>query len=543
MKTQYRKLKVKLTALVLIVLVLGCSVLTYQKADTIRTEYIRLIHEQIDFVVPLRWSADEMGERDMILQTYDAFCNISTISGDVGFYSMLKNADGNTLAENQNFVIIRKIEDNEEVDKRVILLGMEYVSDDKSIQHTFAGAFFSGTEIKGTCDDIYIYLEELKWERFMEGWYSYRPEDTKTELGTMSFEQWAGKRAYHEDWGDNAYYVSPSFAVSLYGDWELNEKRNAEAKEICEQIYSDFVNDIDTIDDQRDEGIFTCFVGGTGYLSKEYTLPFVFVFHPVSMAMEELAGMYFLIGVFGVMVILFMWFTINKVYQQQLAYENNRRKLTRGIAHELKTPLAITKGYVDNWVYMDEENRSKAASVMVGEIDYMNRMVTDLLELSRLEAKAKELHVESVDVVALTQSVLKRMQDSIKGRELEVRMSENAHPEIFLVTADLEMMRSVLVNYISNAVKYAEKNIHITFLQRGSRVRFEIENDGKAIEKDRLDKVWDEFYKGERTDNTHMESSGLGLAIAKNILLLHEAKYGCNSQAGKTVFWFEMKAE
>ena len=111
----------------------------------------------------------------------------------------------------------------------------------------------------------------------------------------------------------------------------------------------------------------------------------------------------------------------------------------------------------------------------------------------------------------------------------------------FLVEADLEMMRIVLVNFISNAVKYAHKEIVIDVSESGRKVKFTIMNDGQSIDKEKLDKVWDEFYKDDKRENSRLGSSGLGLAITKNILILHDAKYGCKSQDGKTVFWFEMK--
>lgn len=544
MKKGYLKLKIKVTLLVIVILLLGSGMLTYQKADEIREEYTRLINEQTDFVLSVRMN-DSYDASDMILRTYDAFSEVSRISDDIGFYSMLKDSKGNLLAEDQNFVLVKKIENGEFVDSRVILLGNERVSEDDSIQHVFAGKFFEKGEIHGTCDDIFIYLEELRWEHMISpeyGNYSYRPEKQESVQGAVPFEEWAGSNVFDQAvWEENKYCIFPCVAYPLYGDAQLSAKRNAEAKEICEQIYADFASSVDTRDYQRNEGIFTCYIGGPGYLNDEFVLPYAFVFHPVSIAMGELAGIYFLVLLFGIAIICFMWFAINKVQKQQVAYENNRRQLTRGIAHELKTPLAITKGYVENWENLEESNRPEYAKTMIEEINHMDRMVTDLLELSRLEAKAKELHVESVDVVALAQSVLKRMKEVIEEKGINVSLGEHMPEKEFLVEADLEMMRIVLVNFISNAVKYAHKEIVIDVSESGRKVKFTIMNDGQSIDKEKLDKVWDEFYKDDKRENSRLGSSGLGLAITKNILILHDAKYGCKSQDGKTVFWFEMK--
>ena len=137
--------------------------------------------------------------------------------------------------------------------------------------------------------------------------------------------------------------------------------------------------------------------------------------------------------------------------------------------------------------------------------------------------------------------------DSLYGKAnntiLENDGADNFSDGKFLVIADLEMIRVVLVNFISNAIKYAEKEISISLLQKGKKVKFEIINDGKTIAADKTNKVWDEFYMEDGFNNRRIGSSGLGLAITKNILILHGAEYGCKSQDGKTSFWFELKID
>ena len=540
MKKDYLKLKIKMTLLVLTIFLVACSVLTYQRADTIRRELMGYAYDAESYVVDLRMNDVEESE-ELIQQVYEVYSKVPRISDYVGFYSMLKDADGNTLAEDQNFIIVQKV--GEKIEKRVILLGDAWISDLESTQIEFCNNSFERLEIQGMCDDTFIYLEKLEWQNYSDDVYTYIPEDTSTiSQGNMTFEAWAGTNQYQEG-SENEFYPLSSFTFFTYGDWKRNVELNAEAKVICEQIFSDYINKIDTMDYQVEQGIFTCYVGITGYISDEYAMPYVYVFHPIEIAMSELVDIYCLAILFGISVIGIIWFSIGKVCKQQLAYENNRRQLTRGIAHELKTPLAITKAYVENWQYLEEGRREENAKVMIGEIDYMDRLVADLLELSRLEAKAKELHLESVDIYALSQSVLRRMRDIIEERKLSIKMDENLSEETFLVNADLEMMRIVLVNFISNAIKYAEKEIEIQMLVHGKRIKFMITNDGRSIEKDKLARVWDEFYKDDTQANSRVGSSGLGLAITKNILILHGARFGCESRDGKTVFWFEMKRQ
>ena len=586
MKRNYLKLKIKLTALVIVILLIGCGALTYQHADQIRTDYKADAYAESGFCVDVRFYNLEGGE-NLIQQVYYQYANV-WCDTNMGFYSMLKNVKtGETLAEEQNCIlVIKEGEDQTENDMRVLLLDNGFGGDggnfEKIDDHTYEiievgsgqwrlmNYFVSEIEIVGTCDDTYIYLEELKWKD-MQGLesFSYIPDEIQNAESqeTVSFEEWAGGRYWGDDI-ESQFALQMSSVYDTYGDELYRAKLNAEAKEICEQIYADYANETDTMNDQSEDGLFTCYVAGTGYISDEYALPYVFVFHPVSIAMDELTGVYVIAGLIGLVIILFIIAVINKLYNQQLAYENNRRGLTRGIAHELKTPLAVTKGYIENWEYLDEDERHESAKTMIAEIDHMDKMVTDLLELSRLEAKAKQMNIEEVDIYALTKSVLGRMKSVIDERQLNVQMTPDVAADeatedvsdktaedmsdktakdvadnAYIVMADLEMMRVVLTNFISNAVKYAKNNIEISLSVHKGRVKFVISNDGKTISTDKVDRVWDEFYKDESSNNSRIGSSGLGLAITKNILILHNAKYGCESNIGQITFWFEMKTQ
>ena len=551
MKKKYRKLKIKLISMFIILFLLACGVLLYKEADRVRNEYIREIYTDNALAEELRRN-DAMGNDDFIQQIYKTYLKANRFS-DVGFYSMVKDRDGNLFAEDQNFILIEKpygIDDDIKYDRRVLLLGDDFVSDDDSVQQSFASEAFSMLEIIGKCDNTYIYLDELRWTDLSgEERYSYIPKKNETQTGEDTLEI-----LYYGIPKENGFILSVNSVCNPYSDWKEGKELNSEAKEICNQIYSDFVNDINTDDQRRDYGLFTCYIADTGYLNEKYVMPYVYVFHPINIAFNELSTLFFFATILAIIIITIIHCFINKMYRQHEAFESNRRMLTRGIAHELKTPLAITKGYIENWEYVNENDRHKNAEIMVQEIDHMNKMVMDLLELSHLEANVKKLNVESVDIYQLTQSVLKRMDLLVQERKLEVMLNskkektseektnENKiNSQEFLVEADLEMMRTVLINFISNAIKYADKKININIFEKGKKLRFEIANDGKEIGFDSINNIWNEFYRDENAENSRIEGTGLGLAITKKILELHNAKYGCKRLDSENFFWFEMK--
>lgn len=558
MKKKYRRLKIKLISMFVILYLLACSVLLYQEADRVRTDYIREIYEDNNLLIDLRLY-DAMEKEDFIQRVYEAYYSAERFP-DVGFYSMLKDREDNIYAEDQNFLIINKpygLDDDIKYDRRILILGDDFVSDDESAQISFATQGFSKLEIIGKCDNTYIYADEIKWTNMEEDiTYSYIPEKKEIENQgkLVEFEEWSGNRFYGDAPIENGYMLSVNSVFFPYCDWKEAKELNEEAKEICNQIYNDFVNDIYTRDSCEEKGLFTCYIAKTGYLDKKYVMPYVYVFHPISIAFSQLSGIFFYATIIVLIILIIIHCIINKMYKQHEAYENNRRSLTRGIAHELKTPLAITKGYVENWEYVDENERHKTAGIMIEEIDHMNKMVTDLLELSHLEANAKKMNPESVDIYQLTQSVLKRMDSLIQDRKLEVILKagrenaneqniseQNSNEKEYLVEADLEMMRIVFVNFISNVIKYADKKINICIYEKGKKVRFEIANDGKEIGLDSIKNIWNEFYREENAENSRTEGTGLGLAITKNILELHNVKYGYKRYGGENIFWFEMK--
>ncbi len=538
MKKKYFRLKIKIAMLIVGIMLLGCGVLTYQRADRVRDYYMGQINKSAQFID----KSDDGGvksKEQLIKQAYTTYYNTLRISDNVGFYSMLKDKEGNTLAYEQNFILVYRLTGTP--DMRIILLGDDFVTDSKSARIGFEIQSYEKMKIEGTCDDIYIYLEKLWWENMPEGNYSYIPEENNVAKGTMDFEEWAGDGYFDNGKMQNSYYVKINSTWYTYGNLKLNERLNREAEKLCQEVYADYAAKINSQDLQLEEGLFTSYVAGTGHMNNGYAMPYVYVFHPISIAMGELSSIYCVAMILCVIIIGVVCSLVNKMYKQQYAYEMNRRELTRGIAHELKTPLAITKGYLDNWEYMGAEEQSECNKIMIDEIEHMNRMVTDLLELSRLEANAKTMNPESVDIYALTGNVLNRMRESIESRGLKVSVAPVGGE--FLVQADLVMIRTVLVNFISNAVKYADKEISISMADTGRKIKFIIANDGRAIDSKKADKVWDEFYRdGENTDSV-AGSSGLGLAITRSILNLHKAEYGCSSCDGRTIFWFEMKAD
>ncbi|MBO5065364.1 MAG: HAMP domain-containing histidine kinase [Clostridia bacterium] len=574
MDKKYRKNTTLIAVILLCVSVFGCCILTVQKANWINSDmynelegapayFHACIEEYYEFgeLRDLETVQDTENALDVIPSFYLAhldMINRPYVSSDVGFHSILKNNKGETIAEYQPCIVFQKnVSDMKKRDVRVLVLGDEFAEEYSSLSdyksdalsnfseifgygRENAGISYNTLEVDGTCDDVFVYLKKLTWyDRIYHNTYGYIPADNQTKKGNMDFEEWF-------DYENDNYMISVD-SVS-YIKW--NKTYNREAKDVCENGFYLMEKDPNDHFEVFDEGLFTSTVRITKeikdyYSETDYTYSCAYVYHPLNIAVRELTPVYIAIMIFAAVAIIIMCIVMKKSYEKQQAAENNRRELTRGIAHELKTPLAITRGYVENWEYLPEEEKEEITQTMMSEMDHMNKMVTDLLELSHMEAGMKTVQWEEVDLYSLTSSILKRMKNIISERDLNVKLIpedvENA--DDFVAEADLEMIRIAMSNFISNAVKYAEKEVTVTLSENNKKVRFEIENDGSTIDSNEIKRVWDEFYKSDSVNRSTIGSSGLGLAITKNIFILHNAEYGCNSENGKVKFFFEIKKE
>ena len=228
------------------------------------------------------------------------------------------------------------------------------------------------------------------------------------------------------------------------------------------------------------------------------------------------------------------------LYKNQVNYEVRNQKLTRGIAHELKTPLAVTKATVENWDYFDEDRRKDYSKRVVDEVDHMSDMVDKLLDVSKIKEGGNKLNREAVDLKKMTDEIIAGSSELIRERNITVTFNRDENP--YTVIADPEMMKMVIGNFMSNAIKYCDQVIMIRLERNGRKIDFSITNDGAKIDKKELDKVWDVFYTTDKARTDRMSSSGVGLSVVKSILDVHKADYSCTSTDKGTEFRFSMPA-
>lgn len=209
--------------------------------------------------------------------------------------------------------------------------------------------------------------------------------------------------------------------------------------------------------------------------------------------------------------------------------EKQRKEFVAAASHELKTPLAIIRAYsegiIDGIFKSKQEHYLK---VIVEETEKMDKLVLDMIENSRLEGGYAELNVKEHDLCKLVGKVAERFAEPCKADNIKLvtKISERA----LIKKYDSRLLEQVVSNFMTNAIKNTENGVIEIGVDENS---VWVENDGSNIPEDELEKIWDRFYKIDKTRNRAVGGTGLGLSIAKNILILHGAKYKAeNTETG-----------
>lgn len=228
--------------------------------------------------------------------------------------------------------------------------------------------------------------------------------------------------------------------------------------------------------------------------------------------------------------------------------ENYRREFLGNISHELKTPLFSVQGYLLTLIEggIDDENiRDKYLNRINKSVDRLIFLVKDLDLISELEKGRIDIQNESFNIVALAQEVIDLLE--IKTEKKDIKLTLNYSTNYGLkVLGDIEKIQQVLINLIVNAINYSDENteIKIEFQETDERVKIFIKDQGIGIKQDDLDRIFERFYRVDKSRNRNQGGSGLGLAIVKHILEAHHQKITVQSKFGKgsTFSFFLRKA-
>ena len=235
---------------------------------------------------------------------------------------------------------------------------------------------------------------------------------------------------------------------------------------------------------------------------------------------------------------------------QKLAADNEkkqkidqmRKEFVSNVSHELKTPLALIQGYAEGLkanVMESEADKEFYCNVIMDEVTRMNRLVRDLLDLSRLESDTFQLDLEEFNLVELVKIALEKYKLQFKAEGILVQLES---PEVIVVKADYSNIERVFLNYLNNAIQHLDerKTIIITLTEQGPKAKTAVFNYGKPISDEDLEQIWFSFYKADKARTRSYAGTGLGLSIVKAIMEQHRNQYGVVNHEDGVEFWFEV---
>ena len=215
-----------------------------------------------------------------------------------------------------------------------------------------------------------------------------------------------------------------------------------------------------------------------------------------------------------------------------------RRRYVGDISHELKTPIFNIQGYLhtildDDSVMADKEFTLKFLHKAARNVERLQTIVEDLSAISRLESGELMLDMEPFSIKALAREVIEEID--LKSRELNVELGFKAGADSdYLVNADRESIRQVLINLVNNSVKYGNDggSTKFSFYDMETYILCEVADNGIGIPEKHLPHVFDRFYRVDKSRSRQRGGSGLGLSIVKHIMEAHQQTINVRSSPG-----------
>ena len=220
---------------------------------------------------------------------------------------------------------------------------------------------------------------------------------------------------------------------------------------------------------------------------------------------------------------------------EQRKLDEARREFIANVSHELRTPLTNVKSYTETLIdaagELPTDTEVKFLSVIAGETDRMTRIVKDLLTLSKLDCGKMDLHFHRFSMQHMVESVYNAMVLEAGNNGLELTL--NIRGKMPDMNGDRERLEQVVINILSNAVKYTPSGGHIVLSaarRDEGHVMIRVKDDGMGIPKDDIPRLFERFYRVDKARSRAKGGSGLGLAIAKEMVEAHRGTIYLESQ-------------
>ena len=237
---------------------------------------------------------------------------------------------------------------------------------------------------------------------------------------------------------------------------------------------------------------------------------------------------------------------IGQQFSREQAYQEQRRQLISDVSHDLRTPLTSIIGYtesLENGIYESPDEKLNFARIIHKKALYMEKLLDELLEFSRMESDGFQLQLAETNLAELAREILIEYLPFIKEQDINLQADIPDSPVSARV--DPNRISRVLRNLIDNALKYGSqgKYLRVAVTSTQTTISIEVEDRGPGITETEQAKIFDRFYRIDKGRNSAAGGAGLGLAIAREIVRKHGGQIRVTSEKGKgTIFGVELPA-
>jgi len=209
-----------------------------------------------------------------------------------------------------------------------------------------------------------------------------------------------------------------------------------------------------------------------------------------------------------------------------------QRDLLANVSHDLKTPLTMIRAYAEMIKDISGDNkakREKHTQVIMDETDRLTMLVNDILHLSKLQSSVDGLTLTEVNLSELTEKVISRFSSYVENQGFTI---ENYVAPDLLTVVDEQKIEQVIYNLLGNSLNYTgeDKVVKVYLTAENDKIILEIIDSGKGISQEKLETIWERYYRFSETNTRPVKGTGLGLSIVKTILDNHKLRFGVRSK-------------
>ena len=230
--------------------------------------------------------------------------------------------------------------------------------------------------------------------------------------------------------------------------------------------------------------------------------------------------------------------TLNFAAGELKKVDSLQKELISNISHDLRTPLTMITGYAEVMQDLPGEMTPENLQIIIDEANRLNLLVTDLLDISRLQSNTADIKMAPFSLTKCIESIFSRYTKLIESDGLNIVFEHDR--EVFVMGDELRITQ-VIYNLINNAINYIgeDKTVIVRQTVTDEKVRIDVIDHGEGIPEEQLPYIWDRYYRAGEEHRRAKIGTGLGLSIVKNVLLAHDGEYGVSSALGEgSDFWF-----